>query len=111
MKGTAAVLAGLALATSAAQANEMHRVLSQMAPEQRDQAFAALLNRIGEACLGVEQTYFQGFDKRGIAYWSVTCTGGKSLSVSLSDQNGGTVRALNCKVLEKTTKTKCFTRF
>jgi hypothetical protein len=45
------------------------------------------------------------------AFWTVTCTNGKSYSVDIHSDARGSTRVLDCATLESVTHDSCFSKF
>ena len=81
-----------------------------LAPAQAARA-AALLTEIkstGQPCASVTRTFLQG-QKDGGSVWNAECSDGPSYGIT--SKAGGSTEVLECSALERTTGTKCFTKF
>ncbi len=94
----------------AAFANEAHNMLNGLTPSKRNGVMTDLMRSSGERCQ-VERTLFQGNDKRGAAFWSVGCAGGKAHSVMINNDSTGSTRILDCKTLRTVAGVDCFKSF
>jgi hypothetical protein len=92
-------------------ANEAHSIISQMPEGKRNSTFATFMQRSGEACGTVTRTFFQGFDSKWSAFWSVQCSNEKAFNVMIYDDSSGSTRILDCKVLKAVAKMDCFKKF
>lgn len=108
--GIALVIAIAAGMGGQALANEAHDMLSGLAAAKRNEAMTGLMRSSGERCQ-VERTFFQGKDKRGAAFWSVGCAGGKAHSVMINNASNGSTRILDCKTLRTVAGVDCVNSF
>jgi len=76
---------------------------------ERRTIFARLLASESSHCTSVSRTFYQGRDAGGAAYWSVQCSG-IAYQVMISDNAGGSSRAVSCDVL-KAVGSRCFVPF
>jgi hypothetical protein len=96
--------------TQAAYANEAHDIISGLSEPKRNEVLTAFMRKSGEAC-NVTQSFFQGFDKKKGAFWSVACTNRSSYSILLNNDATGSSKILDCKVLLAVAKMDCFKKF
>ena len=95
---------------ASAFANQAHDIISAMPEAKRSEVLTGFMSKSGEPCK-VERTFFQGFDKKDAAFWSVACSNKKSYSIMMSNDATGSTKVLDCKILKTVTKVECFKRF
>jgi hypothetical protein len=99
-----AVLAAISIVTTAA-ANQAHDRIFKLPESKRNEVLTEFMARSGDSCM-VKKSFFQGFDDRNSAFWSVACSNNKAYSVMLNDD--GSSMIFDCKVLKAKMKIDCF---
>ena len=59
----------------------------------------------------VTQSFFQGFDTSGSAFWNVACANRKTLSIMINNDARGSTRVLGCSTIKAMGGTECFKKF
>lgn len=75
-------------------ANEAHMRLSELPDKERNAMFAAVL---ADKCGAVTRTFFQGFDKKRTAYWSVACGKKRAYMISIENDAMGPTKILDSR--------------
>jgi len=107
---TVAVVCLVALASGLAVANTAHDTLLKLPTAKRNATLSRFMEASDERCKVIE-SFFQGFDKTGMAFWSVRCSNAKSFSVSIENDAGGSTKILECSVLKFVSGVECFKKF
>lgn len=99
------------LSISLVSANPAHEQLSNMAEPKRRDLMAFILKKSGEKCTKVTRTFYQGQDDKGNAFWNAACSEGGHYSILITNDEKGSTRVLNCKVLQELKAPPCFKKF
>jgi hypothetical protein len=102
-----AVLAAIPFVTTAA-ANQAHDRIFKLPEPKRIEVLTEFMARSEESCM-VTKSFFQGFDDRNTAFWSVSCSNKKAYSIMLNDDGSNVVR--DCKAQKTVMKIDCFKAF
>jgi hypothetical protein len=102
-----AVLA-VVFAVTNASANQAHDRIARLPQSQRNEFLTEFMSRSGDPC-DVTKSFFQGFDERKAAFWSVACSNKKTYSIMLNDDGSNTI--LDCKSLKARSNVDCFRPF
>lgn len=97
---------------SAVSARTVIEVLQAAREDQRASLLRTAIESTGEKCVEVTRTFFQGtVPSNGAAMWNAECYQGKSYSISVANDAGGSTRVLECGVMNAVTRTPCFQSF
>ena len=76
----------------AAAKNAAHAKMLNLSEEERLVLMTQFMKQSGEVC-SVNKSFFQGIDpKDHTAYWSISCTNGKSYQIAISSDSKGSTR-------------------
>lgn len=82
---------------------------AQLSTFSKDDQATLLAKIVGEGCVGTS-VFYRGMDADRNAYWTVTCSNGKSYQVQIQPDAGGSTRVLGCDIA-KLPKVDCFQKF
>jgi hypothetical protein len=83
-------------------ANQAHDILLKLDNSKRNLALSATLR--GESCGSVVRNFFQGKGPYDEAFWNARCANGRSIAADAS----GSTRVMDCALMYRLTKLKCF---
>lgn len=93
---------------SEARTNKAHEMLSALDSDTQKTMLTQLFTSSNEECK-VTYAFFQGLDDAtGDAFWNVRCEKGKSLSIQIRNDDGGSVIMLECSILQAVAGVECF---
>lgn len=98
-------------AATHALANPAHERLSSMTEPERNRFFARYLQSSGETCPSATRNFYMGSDTTGTATWSVRCSNGREVAISIQANATGSSRVIDCSVLKAVAGVPCFQKF
>lgn len=110
-KPVALIFLFLLTASALSLANPAHNRIAAMAEADRRIFMTKFLTSSGEKCAEVTKTFYQGSDGQGNAFWSVACARGNAVQIMISNNDAGSTRMLDCKILKALNAGTCFTKF
>jgi hypothetical protein len=94
----------------ASSGNPAHDAIVAVSESARAKRFTEIVHSADKSCGQVTRTFHQGMTN-GTAMWNVACSNGRSYSVSVDDDAGGSTKVLDCRILKTVAKTDCFVRY
>lgn len=92
---------------SASERNAAHAKMLKFTEEERLALMTQFMQQSGEVC-NADKSFFRGIDpKDDTAYWSISCTNGKSYQIAISSDSKGSTRMAECEML-KAMGVNCF---
>lgn len=92
-------------------ANEAHRPLLALSPDQQVRALVAVVSSSGYTCKG-RSVEFKGIETpRDRAFWRVDCSGGQSYLVGIDSDAAGSTGVLPCSVSAAMGGDTCFVKW
>ncbi|ARB92332.1 hypothetical protein [Legionella longbeachae] len=90
-------------------ANVASDILSSRTSDQQVQILGNIVNSAGLPCTPT-QSFFQGLDSFGAAYWDIACADGRSFVIQIMNNAAATTTIIQCSAMQSLGVT-CFKRF
>jgi hypothetical protein len=85
-------------------------VLEKISSPERIATLTTIIRNSGVECDEITRTFLQGYDKDGAAYWSSSCSNGRSYIVQVQSDPYAISRVIDCAVM-KIRGYECFRKF